>query len=62
MTRKDFELIAGALLAAKNLGDDNEGAVPFGEICQILADSLATTNPRFDRVRFLRACGLEVVA
>lgn len=57
MTGKDFQLVADALLAAKQMGD----VLPFGEICMVMADHLATTNPRFDRVRFLRACGLEVI-
>ena len=64
MTRKDFELIAGAL--AKNaqfLPTNNRGEpIPSGEwrqhqeIAEALADALATTNPRFDRDRFVAAC------
>lgn len=27
-------------------------------ICRLFADRLATTNPRFDRSRFLAACGV----
>lgn len=28
-------------------------------ICRLFADRLASSNPRFDRSRFLRACGIE---
>ena len=58
MTRKDFQLVADALKAAKGLGTE----VPFGELCQVMADFLSTTNERFDRRRFLTACGIEAVA
>jgi hypothetical protein len=27
------------------------------DVARIFADNLAKTNPRFDRARFLRACG-----
>lgn len=30
-----------------------------GAVARVFADALARTNPRFDRTRFLRACGVE---
>lgn len=29
------------------------------DICEVFADELAATNPKFNRARFMRACGLE---
>lgn len=55
MTKKDFELIAHALYAARTMcGRD-------AEICGVrlaaaeLANELANANPRFDRASFLAA-------
>ena len=73
MTRKDYELIAAAIryhLARVGGLDDAYGieqcdTIDDGAMAEIadlavsLADSLATTNPRFDRNRFLKACGVE---
>ena len=51
MTKKDFELIA-ATIAYLPAGPARR------ETARLFADALATTNPRFDRARFLRACGV----
>lgn len=29
------------------------------DICEVFADELGATNPKFDRDRFMRACGFE---
>lgn len=50
MTRKDFVLIACAVWESRL--DDAAKLV----IASDLTDSLATTNPRFEAVRFIRAC------
>jgi len=50
MTRKDFELIAGAVRSARI--DDGARLVVASE----LAGALATSNPRFEAGRFIRAC------
>jgi hypothetical protein len=64
VTKKDFELIAAALKAARV----TDGGVIAGKAiynngvdnaAHRIADALATTNPRFDRVRFLAACGVQ---
>jgi hypothetical protein len=52
MTRKDYELIARVL----NRFQHDGGHV---EICETMADDLATTNPLFNRARFLTACGVN---
>ena len=52
MTKKDFELIASAL---RRLGAGHA----WKDTCLAMADALANTNPRFDRARFLAACGVQ---
>lgn len=64
MTRKDYVLIAAALArsAARkdSLPDDlHEAAAQHRRDCEELADALARENGRFDRARFMRACGIE---
>lgn len=58
MTRKDYILLAAALKSAQPPGMQGE-AVQHMVDCKRIADALATTNPRFDRLRFLKACGLD---
>lgn len=64
MTRKDYVLIAGALLRGRpedpNCTVAGSAALHGQHMrdCKALADALAGTNPRFDRERFLRACGV----
>lgn len=53
MTRKDFELIAAVVAS---LPGDTEVHADY--IADLLADALATSNPRFNRDRFMRACGV----
>jgi hypothetical protein len=53
MTKKDFELIAAVLRA------NSTETVVRERVALDFADELAATNPRFDRARFLRACGVE---
>ena len=65
MTRKDFQLIADALVNLRTFeAHDSEmsetvaRAVRYSSVVDALASALATTNPRFDRDRFLGACGI----
>ena len=70
MTRKDFELIANAIKATR-ANHERDAAAGFqyqadfmdgvNAATYTLADALATTNPNFDRARFLKACGVEGV-
>jgi hypothetical protein len=70
MTKRDFVQIAAALLAARptKYADDDTGlsetifkaeTVGWGQCCLRIADALKQVNPRFDRERFLSACGME---
>jgi hypothetical protein len=62
MTRKDYELIARAF---RDAAEDHERAGRYAEAigvldaATVLSRRLCATNPRFDRGRFLTACGLE---
>lgn len=57
MTRKDFELIASTI-AGLFPGQPGHRLT----VADRFADQLATTNARFDRERFLRACGVTTSA
>lgn len=58
MTRKDFELIADIISAVRT---ETEGTVDgvLDNLTRKFADVLYGTNPRFDRGRFERACGVS---
>jgi len=59
MSRKDFRLIAETI---RNLPSfdvislDNADCVRFSAVVCQFANALATTNPRFNRERFIAAC------
>ena len=58
MTRKDFELIAGVVEKS------DQAVMPISKqaksrIATFFAQALTGTNPRFDKIRFLKACGVE---
>lgn len=58
MTKKDCELIAAAISAvAKQAAIMGEGTRPLVWLVNELAESLAQDNPRFNVVRFAKACG-----
>ncbi len=67
MTRKDFLLISDAVRCARR--DNTSGVGPRNDlsdhnrgvawVARNLADALAHDNPRFDRERFLKACGVS---
>ena len=61
MTKKDFELIAATLQKVR--ADMVPASATYkdpdalhADICSEFADALASSNPRFDDARFLRAC------
>lgn len=62
MTKKDYELIAKAVYGSRMQSDKLEWQDRFNEQHQMtarwLANVLGTTNPRFDRDRFMAACGV----
>ena len=51
MTRKHFKAIAATVSAIADLAERQKQAEFQANIC-------AQTNPRFDRARFLAACGV----
>lgn len=66
MTKKHYEAIASIILGSYEVAQENEQngfAIGEAERVEILAKELATyfnqDNPRFDRTRFLQACGIE---
>ena len=52
MTRKDYQLIAEVF--ARSAGDDLAKLIALN-----LADKLEQDNPRFNKARFLTACGVK---
>jgi len=58
MSRKDFDLIANALVLSQGTGNDWQAQAQYERSVYAMASALATTNPRFDRCRFLMACGV----
>jgi hypothetical protein len=62
MTRKDFELIARAVRGLDCFSYQYDGAdMPSArfQAATAMADALGSTNPAFDRARFLTACGVQ---
>jgi hypothetical protein len=57
MTRKDYELIARSIRVDRELLGDM-GKAGADTIAVGLSYQLAAMNPRFDRARFLEACGV----
>ena len=61
MTKKDYELIADTFKQALSLGvvaGNNIRTETVQGVVYMMSDNLAKTNPKFDRVRFLQACGI----
>jgi hypothetical protein len=52
MSRKHFQAIANAIRAITNLEERRRTAELLAAVC-------AASNPRFNRGRFLNACGVE---
>ena len=66
MTRKHYRQIASALRCLRKfeahdfeMSEIVAHAVRFSSVVDALANVLATTNPRFNRDRFLAACGIS---
>ena len=62
MTRKDYVAIAGALryvLDVHNQAGNNETQSAIHDCVAGIANVMAQDNPRFDRARFLKACGVQ---
>lgn len=60
MTKRDFELIADVLARTKPASyEDDEAHGQWEKTVENFAHRLASTNPNFNRARFLRAAGVE---
>lgn len=65
MTKKDYVLIAAALKEARLQVPQTDTLHHTCELlghstaARVLAYALAKTNPKFDRARFLAACGVQ---
>jgi hypothetical protein len=54
--KRHFEFLAAALRRARGFGPVDDGC--YRAMIGHLVIDLAGTNPKFDRERFLKACGL----
>lgn len=61
MTRKDYVLLADVINTARKVVIVGEGTtlVSVAHLANTLATELEIDNPRFDRARFLTACGVN---
>jgi hypothetical protein len=60
MTRKDYVMIAETIKTARKVeGDTGTILVSVAHLANTLATELEIDNPRFDRARFLVACGVN---
>jgi hypothetical protein len=60
VTRKDFELLARFFNYEREISvDDKRREQIVSGLARLLASELAKTNTRFDRERFLTACGVK---
>lgn len=58
VSKKHFEAIAAELHAARKLDSNPPARQAVERVAEGLANIFARENPRFDRARFLKACGL----
>ena len=59
MTRKDYRAVAESIRPQVESGLFQTAEVKFavGTIVENLCEAFSNDNPRFDRVRFIEACG-----
>ena len=60
MSKKDFEAIAAILATKQDTAFFDFASGELEDIASRIADHAETSNPRFDRSRFLKACGNTV--
>jgi hypothetical protein len=58
VTRKDYEAIASCIRGEREGWSQPEPRIAVSRIARHLAEIMAADNPRFDRKRFLAACGV----
>jgi len=59
MTKKDYELIARGIKGVYMDCEDEIEQYAVSEVARSLSIDLQDDNPRFDRNKFLTACGIE---
>ena len=59
MTKKHFKAIAGIIKEDIPIAKNHAAYLRIEHIAEKLADFCATMNPLFDRVKFLKACGIK---
>lgn len=60
MTRKDYQLISEVFARFGKIQQLDQSINWTGaDLARNLADALQADNPRFDRARFLTACGVK---
>lgn len=61
MTRQHFALIAEVIAERRTVAHNYDDVVydELDRISKAFASALASTNPNFNRARFLRACGVD---
>lgn len=57
MTRKHFEAVAAKIAATKAIAKTDHERINLQNLACRLADSFEQANPRFNRERFINACG-----
>jgi len=57
LTKKDFKAVA--IIIERSFSGDTSTEYELPVLVEHLADYFATQNPRFDRERFMKACGLN---
>lgn len=57
LSKRHYVAIAARIKA--NMEAYHPYAIPAAQWPQLLADYFASDNPRFDRAKFLAACGIE---
>ena len=60
MTRKDYVIIAETIrMNRKDFNQGEDGLMLLDILANQLSNSFEIDNPRFDRARFLDACGVN---
>lgn len=57
LEHRHFAVIAGIINRVRDHSPSSENRAD--DMARVFASELAATNPRFDRARFLKACGVE---
>lgn len=61
MTRKHYEMIASTLNGLRESAETNPQRDEMKRVVLSLANTFERENARFDRVRFLEACGYSEI-